>query len=326
MLRHWYHELSARRVHLPQSAEELRASRLYNSWWYYDVELLPGVTTKGIYSETFPFLPRILMRDIDLTGSACLDLGSMEGLLTVIMCKQGARSVLATDAIYHCYEKMHAVKHYYNVDFNFRQIGTMYELSRKLRSFGGFDFINLSGLLYHVYSPLHVIAGVRPLLRKNGLMIVSTNVINRPGYFMEFNARGRLQEEQNTFWYMSIPLLDYVLRYFRLLPLNCLFRPLINEDGYFSVICRATDEPALDEQDKWEAGSIATSWEYAALCDVKMMDSQAAAEIKYKGSFEAEGMMPDGRSIDLYKAVGLRPPIVSVDHPRDSHMLKLADV
>jgi SAM-dependent methyltransferase len=71
---------------------------------------------------------------------------------------------------------MAAVKHYYDVDFAFKELGLMYHLYNKFPS-QGFDLINVSGLLYHVFSPLMVLSGIRPLLKKNGLIIVSTNVI-----------------------------------------------------------------------------------------------------------------------------------------------------
>jgi hypothetical protein len=76
------------------------------------------------------------------------------------MSKQGARKVLATDASFHCYEKIVALKKYHKVDFDFQQTGSMYDLSKKPRRRGGFDYINLSGILYHVFPPLHVIASV----------------------------------------------------------------------------------------------------------------------------------------------------------------------
>jgi 2-polyprenyl-3-methyl-5-hydroxy-6-metoxy-1,4-benzoquinol methylase len=87
--------------------------------------------------------------------------------------------VVATDATDHCQAKMAALRHYYGTEFSFQKVGLMYDLAHKLRKAGnaGFDVINLSGLLYHVFSPLMVLAGVRPLLKKQGLMIVSTNVV-----------------------------------------------------------------------------------------------------------------------------------------------------
>ena len=87
----------------PDNAKELERSNLLTGWWYYSVELLPGLITKGQYPDSFPLLPRILLRNCDLHGTTCLDLGSMEGLMPVVMCRQGANEVLATDAIDHCH-------------------------------------------------------------------------------------------------------------------------------------------------------------------------------------------------------------------------------
>src|SRR6266481_8509927 len=138
----------------PDTAEELAKSDLFTAWWYYSVELLPGLITKGQYPDSFPMLPRILLRNCDLRGTTCLDVGSMEGLIPVVMCRQGAKTVLATDAIDHCREKMAALRHYYQATFEFQQIGLMYDLTNKLRKSrrASFDVINLSGALYHVFS------------------------------------------------------------------------------------------------------------------------------------------------------------------------------
>jgi 2-polyprenyl-3-methyl-5-hydroxy-6-metoxy-1,4-benzoquinol methylase len=308
----------------PRSASALRNSELFNDWWYYSVELVPGLTTKGIYPDEFPLLPRILMRNCDLDGAACLDLGSMEGLIPTLMCKQRAAKVLATDATFHCYEKMQAVKHYYNVHFNFQQIGSMYDLSAKLKRYGGFDFINLSGVLYHVFSPMHVLAGVRPLLKKNGLMIVSTNVINRPDYSAEFNDRGKLQTEANTFWYLSIPLFDYLLQFFRLAPIDMLYYPHSPHDparysksfdaGYMAVVCRATDETSLD--DDWGRKSSKGSWEIALTCDLDTLRQQPVSTIRYN--------RPRNGTLDLLAAVETMP-LCRVERVEDSNTLRLSD-
>lgn len=152
----------------PQTREDMLRSKLYNSFWYYDVELLPGVKARGQYPETTPFLPRMLLRNCDLKGSDCLDIGSMEGLIPVLMCRQGASRVLATDFNFHCYQKMGAVMKYYGVGFSFNRVDLLYDLAKKVASpqWQGFDLINLSAVLYHVFSPLHVLAGLRPLLNR----------------------------------------------------------------------------------------------------------------------------------------------------------------
>jgi 2-polyprenyl-3-methyl-5-hydroxy-6-metoxy-1,4-benzoquinol methylase len=333
-IRYFWFETQLKRSRFPDSTTAIYESDLFKEWWYYSVELLAGQTTKGIYADDVPFLPRTLLAKCDLAGADCLDLGSMEGLIPTLMCRQGARSVLATDATFHSYNKMAALKHYYGVNFDFQQIGLMYRLSEKLKRRGGFDFINLSGVLYHVFSPLHVLAGVRPLLRKNGLMIISTNIVNRSDYSMDFNDQGRLQTETNTYWYPSVSLFEYFIRFFRLEPIDCLYHPYAENDpiryvnnldaGYLSVVCRASDDVAL-ASDEWAAKTARESWEYTELCDFRMLSSQKISSIGYKGRLDERYLNPDNRSIDLSRAVRLQEPVIRAHRPEDSHLLRLSD-
>jgi 2-polyprenyl-3-methyl-5-hydroxy-6-metoxy-1,4-benzoquinol methylase len=121
----------------PRTREEMLRSNLYNRFWYYDVELLPGVVARGQYPETIPFLPRMLLRNCDLKGADCLDIGSMEGLIPALMCRQGAHRVLATDFNFHCYNKMTALRKYYGVEFSFQRIHLLYDLAKKLAAPNG---------------------------------------------------------------------------------------------------------------------------------------------------------------------------------------------
>jgi len=301
--------------------------KLYTAFWYYDIELLPGVTTRGQYPATTPLLPRMFLRNCDLTGADCLDIGSMEGLIPVLMSRQGARRVLATDFNFHCYTKMAAVMRYYDVHFSFKRIDLLYDLANKIAGskWRGFDLINLSGVLYHVFSPFHVLAGLRPLLKKNGLMIVSTNVINREDFSMEFNNSGKLQSEPNTFWYLSIEMFDYMLRYFQLVPIDCLYYKHPPQDvvryakgfdaGYLSVVCRAVSDKGAAFGDKWLSASVAESWEYL-LCNQKMIDAQASSTISYRAGSEP---------IDLGKRLAQSKPLEPTPYSYDTHLLRLDD-
>jgi SAM-dependent methyltransferase len=248
----------------------------------------------------------------------------MEGLMPVLMRRGGARQVLATDFLDHCAAKMEAVKHYYSVDFEYKSVGLMYGLHAKLGR-RNFDLINCSGLLYHVFSPMAVLAGVRPLLKRNGLMIVSTNVVLDDRYVMEFNNAGRMQEEIETYWYISVPLLDYLLRYLRLVPVDVLFWPHTDTftairyvfdqpSAYLSVLCRATDNA---NEDEWMARSSRAAWEYQGHSDWKLADRQPVSSIRYKDN------LPRDR-IDLWEAVRTREPVPAVAPEMDSHTLRLS--
>lgn len=324
---HLYNFIRAKTRKYPQSREEMLQWKHFTTFWYYDMELLPDVITRGQFPETMPLLPRMLLRNCNLKGADCLDIGSMEGLVPVLMCRQGAQRVLATDFNFHAYGKMSAVMKYYGVDFSFKRIDLLYDLAKKIASpkWPGFDLINLSGVLYHVFSPFHVLAGLRPLLKKDGLMIVSTNVINRDDFSMEFNDHGKLQTELNTFWYLSIKMFDYMLRYFQLVPIDCLYYKYPLKDdvryakdfdaGYLSVVCRAVSDRGTAFNDKWLNRSINESWEYL-LCNQKMMDAQSSSDINYRAGNGA---------IDLSKHLRQSKPLEAAPHPHDTHLLRLAD-
>lgn len=313
--------------------EDLIAS-VANDWWYYNVELKPGLITQGTHLPRVPMMPRMLLRNAELKGMECLDIGSVEGLIPALMARRGAKRVVASDALPHCAKKMDVLKQVYDVDFEFRQIGLLYDLSTKLKDEGGFDLINLSGVLYHVFSPMHVLAGLRPLLKKNGLMIVSTNVMKQPGHTLQFNTRGGLQAETNTFWYHSVPMLEYLIRYFKMVPVDCLYCPHseVNpanfapgvDSGYLSVMCRAVEDAQIDAGDPWAANSRAASWEFLSLCNGAMLQAQAASTIAYRSGRTAAQQAPSG--IDLLQTIADERHVVrAVDDSRDAHTLMLSD-
>ena len=201
----------------------------------------------------------------------------------------------------------------------------MYNLAQKL-SGGSYDLINCSGLLYHVYSPLLVLAGVRPLLRRDGMMIVSTNVILEDGYSMTFNAEGTLQSEPNTFWYTSVPMLDYMLRMLRLTPIDMLY---LRRGGFdsihqassekqlagMSVLCRASDTAS---DDPWMNQVSQVSWEHAGNTTWQVADAQPKSLIGRR----------DGGSvtrIDLWEEVQRTSSVIGIDQ-RDSHGLLIASM
>jgi SAM-dependent methyltransferase len=260
-------------------------------------------------------------------GQSCLDLGTVEGIVPTLLVKRGAGDVLAVDHSNHSVGRLAAVKHYHGVDFDFRTVGLMYSLHRRLGR-RSFDLVNVSGLLYHVFSPLGVLASVRPLVKRNGLMVVSTNVTLDPGYTMDFNAGGRLQSEANTFWYPTVELLDYMLRYMRLAPIDCMLLPhelsplresfvFDKPSGYLSVLCRAVDESDEAGGDQWMRESTATSWEYLDGSDWDRAARAPESSIEYVGE-------RDGGRIDLAAAVAATPPVATAATEDDSHILRLS--
>jgi hypothetical protein len=275
-----------------------------------------------------------MLSRVELSNQTCLDMGSMEGLIPVLMKRGGAAQVLATDAIDHCWEKLEAVQHYYGVEFEYKSVGPMYELDKKLKG-RSFDLIHCSGLLYHVFSPLAVLCGLRSLVKLNGLVIVSTNVVVEDGYTMDFNNGGRLQEEQNTFWYISVKLLDYFLRYLRLSPLESLFIPhsAVETDyrvvfdkpsGYLSVLCRATDDVVPTAGDDWMKNAM-KSWEYPWMTDWKLATRQPVSNIRLKTEPDRRFFRSDTQSLDLWEAVNKGESLTTTSKSWETHLLSLSD-
>jgi hypothetical protein len=181
-----------------------------------------------------------------------------------------------------------------------------------------------------------VLSGIRPLLKRDGFMIVSTNIVCEDGFNMEFNNAGRMQEEINTFWYTSIEFLDYMLRYMKLAPLDCVFSPsetsrcdarlVFNKpSGYISVLCQATDEVLPTEGDHWMMKSANESWEYHGLSDWGKAKHQTKSNIKCKNPVSRKHFRKDLHCLDLREAIRQKTPISLAKRQSDSHILRLTD-
>lgn len=321
----------------PTTPEELAKHPLSFSTWYYSVELLPGVEFQGAYPPSLPMLPRHMMRHVDPAGMECLDIGTMEGLVPVLLARRGAKRVLAVDASEHVVDRLAAVCHYHDVDVEFQSVGLLYDLHRKLAG-QRFDFINLSGVLYHVFSPLMVLAAVRPLLKPGGIIEVSTNITYQDSFSAEWNDAGRLQREANTFWYPSIPTLDYMLRMLKLAPIDCLHVEHEQTElthvqvdglrtGYVSILCRAEESVVATSDDEWMRDVERMSWEHQGLTDWKTASMGLGSEIRHvRGDNElVDRTNTQVPCIDVWASVQRQPSLPAAEHPRDSHLLRLED-
>jgi 2-polyprenyl-3-methyl-5-hydroxy-6-metoxy-1,4-benzoquinol methylase len=178
---------------------------LDKAWWYHTVERERGGYYKGIYPDDMVLLPRRNLAKIDLKGRKALDVCTMEGLMPTLMCKGGAAEVVGvdsarpsayrpakgTDTISEMTPKIDEVKRLHGVNWRYEVIPEMVPVGKHLLShgFGQFDLVNLSGLLYHVYSPMHWLGAIRPLIRDGGLAIISTNIAYYDSPVMIFNER-----------------------------------------------------------------------------------------------------------------------------------------
>jgi 2-polyprenyl-3-methyl-5-hydroxy-6-metoxy-1,4-benzoquinol methylase len=289
---------------------------LEKEWWYYTIQKPEGDFYKGIYRDDMVLLPRKNLAKINLKGKSALDICTMEGLMPTIMRKSGASEVFATDSarpgdypedgndtIKSNLAKMDEIKRIHNVEFDYSIVPektTVFEHMHQ-RGFDQFDLINLSGLLYHVYSPMHWIGSVRPLVKNGGLAIISTNVTFDEKQIMLFNDKGCLQNNLTTYWYLSVPLFDYMLRYFRLRPIRAEYSVYEDGHGYMSVVCRAEPNVIADSSDQWMESSAWHSWDSKWFGGLEMVHRAQKSDIAFKDGMELGSEVAASSSAPLLK-------------------------
>jgi SAM-dependent methyltransferase len=272
---YWVLEPGRRSPPLPETAEAIKSSDAFKQYWYYSMELVPGLFTPGVKHLNLG-LTRNLLSRCEVSSRKCLDIGTMEGAVPVLLSRRGADPVVAVDVL-NCGVKILMVKHFTGAQFNYRGGLTHLETAPLIRRrYGGdFDLVVLSGVLYHCFGPLHVLATARSLLRTGGLMIVETFAAVDEQQAMFFNARGTLSPDASTYFLISVPLLEYLLRYFKLRPIDCVQSPAVMVAGRKSarvaVACRATNEldPDVDPWMKDATGMI----DYRTLIDWDLIDT-----------------------------------------------------
>jgi hypothetical protein len=145
-------------------------------FWYYRIELPDGRFTPG-FGFTSVALTRNLLRSAKIEGSRCFDFGTMEALVPTLLAKRGAQRIVAVDAG-NASDKVQLVKSLHSVDFEYYPRVKLGETVSFARSIGDrFDIVVLSGILYHVFSPLHLLGYARSLTR--------LGVFNALGWFSD---------------------------------------------------------------------------------------------------------------------------------------------
>ncbi len=307
---------------------------LSSTWWYYTVEREDGQYYQGVYPDDMVLLPRVNLASIDLRGMKTLDICTMEGLMPTLMCKGGAAEVVATDnerpsayprdgndTMLQMAPKVNEVRRLSKTNWQYEVVPEFTPVSHHLlkHGYGQFDLINLSGLLYHVYSPMHWLGAVRPLVRDGGLAIISTNVSYHDSPVMVFNEKGFLQPNLTTYWYPTVSLFDYLLRYFRLAPIRAIYsRSAPPHNGYMSVICRAMPDVVADADDTWMQPSAWHSWDSMWYGGLEMAKRSERSSIGFKQPFEE-------RRISLFDTTLNTPEIPHLGATAHTAILRLGD-
>jgi SAM-dependent methyltransferase len=264
------------RDNLPPTGEVYTQAELDVTPWYYSMEMEPGKLTPG---QTFPniALTRTLLRRADLNGQNCLDIGTMEGLIPILMQRRGARSVTAYDRPSALTSRIAAVKNRFGADFDFVSGFALADLPAQL-DHRTFDVVVMSGVLYHLFSPLSGLAIARGLVRNGGLMIVETAAIIADEPAMHWNSASRFKGE--AYFYPSVATLDYFARFLRMEIIDCAFLIWGTIDGLLiarvAFTCRAVMDVPADPDDRLIRGTYHTEVDLLELLDWKRCVSSLA--------------------------------------------------
>ena len=310
----------------PSRREEVLRSGFFNQDWYYSIELLPGLFTNGSKHRNFG-LTRHLLRRCEVEGRRCLDFGTMEGAAPVLLSRRGAGHVVGVDFT-PCDDRVAAVQHYTGARFDYHSGLLHANTVPFLKSTGrvNFDVVVLSGVLYHCFGPLHTLAYARSLLRTGGLLILETFSVVNAECAMYFNKQGVFTKDPSSYFLPSVPLLDYVLRYFKLAPLDCVHGGYAalgrGTNGYktarVAVACRATNE-IVAQDDPWmqEATRIV---DYVTLIDWDLIDKSGGSPPAFEGA--SRFLDPRTETCDLLQTVQKTRPL---DLPESVAVLALGD-
>jgi len=231
--------------------------------WYYSVEMEPGELTPG---QTFSNvgLTRTLLQRADLNGKDCLDIGTMEGVIPTLMKRRGASEVFAYDRPSALTSRVEAVKDRFDVDFEFVSGVPLSGLAARLNH-QTFDVVVMSGVLYHLFSPLSGLATARGLLRNGGIMILETAAIIDDSPAMHWNANLRFLGE--SYFFPSLACLDYLVRFLRMEIIDCAYLESDCIDGLrtarVALSCRAVDHPKGPAADTFLQGTLHTETDIA---------------------------------------------------------------
>ncbi len=168
------------------SEEQHKISQLH---WFHSIDFGDGRFTPGRFNYKPPnytlFGVFEFINSIDATGQTCLDIGTMDGLVSFILKTRGAKKVIATDLVSRPTFKFGA--NALGLDIDYQTPVKVEDLEQVLKG-QKLDLIVNAGVLYHVLDPLGSIIQCRRLLKPDGLMLLeSSHLCNDARSRMIFN-------------------------------------------------------------------------------------------------------------------------------------------
>jgi 2-polyprenyl-3-methyl-5-hydroxy-6-metoxy-1,4-benzoquinol methylase len=305
-----------------QTSEEFQ--QLLSRYWYYSLEHAPGRFTNADLHPNI-VVWRDLLQRVALKGAQCIDVGCMEGMAATLLARRDTKNVLAIDALDFS-DKVSVVKAIYGVKFKYHPRISLPETlnflreRQRLEAFGqsameprGFDVAIMTGLLYHAFSPLHIIGLARSLLRPGGIVVFETAASTRDEFAMHwnFNGNGWIYPNGTNTWFITLRLLDHFMRFLRLKPVDVCHVQGSGDIVRVGVTAVAVDEPLGLEREGGCFHETTSNFGYHDLVDLHFAQSrpgQGRPPISVDarpGLFFHEGT----NLVDIHRSVTERPAL-----------------
>lgn len=301
----------------------------FDATWYHTIELKPGMFSPGM-GHLNTGLTRALLAHCDVDTRRCLDLGAMEGLLSVIMARRGGR-VTAVDG-FGVADRIELVRRSLGVHFDYHPFVGSMDLVDYLETFHrmqhapanhgdprerrsipplSFDIIVASGLMYHLWSPLHLLGAARTLIRPGGIFILESAFLHSESAAMTFNFDGSkyIYPHASNTWFLTDTLLDHLLRLFHFKPLDCVHyfdKRNTSAPGRIAVACRAIDGVLPDQTDSLMA-DMTSSLEFTSLLRRTSGPGLPVGEVPYTSGTHPIKLRQGTGSCDLFETCQTTP-------------------
>lgn len=175
---------------------------LHGAKWYHAFEL-DGITTNGRFPSGVQ--NRTLLGVFDMLncvspkGLACLDVGTVDGIVAFGLSRLGANKVVATDRVERAtflrLREHLKLKVDYHSGFEMPQIEQRYNSER-------FDLVVCAGVVYHMLNPFSAFQICRRLTRTGGLLFLETaaDFRNPESATIAVNSEEELFNESYTYF------------------------------------------------------------------------------------------------------------------------------
>ena len=292
-------------------------TRILKEPWYHSLELLPTVFTNGTDHANIA-ITRALLCGCEIEDMKCLDIGAEDFLITLLLLRRRANVVAAYDRK-NKKEKADFLKTHFHVNFEYISGIHLSELSVKTRklSISPFDVVIFSGVLYHMLAPLSGLALVRGLVRNGGLLVIETATVVSKTIAMYFNAKGRFYSH-TTYWQISVECLDYLLRFLKLAPIDCLYlgrpetlfpdQPTERHVARVGIVCRAVEDCLPSEDDQWMSQALFDR-DFCEFLDWNRVVTNLPA-VQYKIQNPSLVMRQDTQTVDIFRTIEQNRPLV----------------